>query len=330
VVRVHIRVHSRNSRRIFFVERVRVAVVGVGEIGQHHARIYAGLPGVVLAGVADVRPERAEAVGAAHGAPATSDYRALLGRVDAASVAVPTTLHREVAAAFLEAGADVLVEKPLADSVDEAEALVALAARRGRILQVGHVERYNGAVRALDGIVSQPGFIECHRLGPFVGRGTDVDVVLDLMIHDIDIILSLVRSPVVQVHAVGVPVISPQADIANARLQFASGCVANVTASRVSPERLRKIRIFQRDTYISLDYAAQAITRYRRIPAPAGAAPGGRAEIVRDEVPIDKAEPLRCQLEDFLASVRTRRRPRASGEEGLEALRVAAQILAKL
>ena len=310
--------------------RVRVAVVGVGEIGQHHARIYAGLPGARLVAVADTRAERAEAVGRAHGVPATADYRTLLGQVDAVSVAVPTTLHREVAAAFLEAGADALVEKPLADSVEEAEALVSLAARRGRILQVGHVERYNGAVRALDGIVSEPGFIECHRLGPFVGRGTDVDVILDLMIHDIDIILSLVRSPVVQVHAVGVPVISAQADIANARLQFASGCVANVTASRVSPERMRKIRIFQRDTYISLDYATQEITCYHRVPPPPGASAGLLTQIVRDDVPIDKAEPLQRELEDFVACVRGRRRPRVSGEEGLQALRVAAQILAKL
>ncbi|MBI4414474.1 MAG: Gfo/Idh/MocA family oxidoreductase, partial [candidate division NC10 bacterium] len=251
-------------------------------------------------------------------------------KVEAVSVAVPTIHHHAVARAFLEAGTDVLVEKPIAESLEEAEALVAASRRTGRILQVGHVERFNGGVRALHTLVREPGFIECHRLGPFAGRGTDVDVVRDLMIHDIDVILSLVRSPVVQIQAVGVPVISDRVDIANARLQFASGCIANVTASRVSVERLRKLRIFQRDTYLALDYATQEVTCYRRLLPPPGAPADALPRIVREEVAVDKPEPLRLELESFLHAVRSRTRPVVSGEEALEALRVAAQILAKI
>jgi len=309
---------------------IRVAVIGVGHVGQHHARLYRELPGAELVAVCDTDAARAAAVAAREGGEAATDFRGLLGRVEAVSVAVPTVLHYAVAGAFLEAGADVLVEKPIAESLEEAEALVATARRTGRILQVGHVERFNGGVRALTALVREPGFIECHRLGPFAGRGTDVDVVRDLMIHDIDIILSLVRSPVVQVQAVGVPVISDRVDIANARLQFASGCIANVTASRVSAERLRKLRVFQRDTYLALDYATQEVTCYRRLLPPPGAPGTELPRIVREEVAVDKAEPLRLELESFLAAVRTRTCPVVSGEEALEALRIAGQILGKI
>lgn len=309
---------------------IKVAVIGVGHVGEHHARLYQELPGAELVAVCDTDAARAAAVAARQGSEATTDFRGLLGKVEAVSVAVPTVHHHAVARAFLEAGADVLVEKPIAESLEEAEALVATARRMGRILQVGHVERFNGGVRALHSLVRGPGFIECHRLGPFAGRGTDVDVVRDLMIHDIDIILSLVRSPVVQVQAVGVPVISDRVDIANARLQFASGCIANVTASRVSVERLRKLRIFQRETYLALDYATQEVTCYRRLLPPSDAPATELPRIVREEVAVDKAEPLRLELESFLAAVRTRTRPVVSGEEALEALRVAAQILAKI
>jgi predicted dehydrogenase len=309
---------------------IPVAVIGVGHVGQHHARLYRELPGAELVAVCDTDAARAAAVAAREGTEAVADFRSLLGKVDAVSVAVPTVHHRAVAGAFLEAGADVLVEKPIAETLEEAEALVAAARRADRVLQVGHVERFNGGVRALHALVLEPGFIECHRLGPFAGRGTDVDVVRDLMIHDIDIILSLVRSPVVQVQAVGVPVISDRVDIANARLQFASGCIANVTASRVSVERLRKLRIFQRDTYLALDYAAQEVTCYRRLLPPPGAPVSELPRIVREEVAVDKAEPLRLELESFLAAVRTRARPVVSGVEALEALRVAGEILAKL
>jgi predicted dehydrogenase len=305
---------------------VRVAVIGVGHLGQHHARIYAELPEVELVAVADTSEARRREIGGRLGVTAVADFRALLGGVDAVSVAVPTHAHHAVALAFLEAGCDVLVEKPIAQTLPEADALVAAAGRRGRILQVGHSERYNGAVQVLSGYVQDPGFIEVHRMGPFPGRGTDVDVVLDLMIHDIDIVLTLVKSPVKSVSAVGVPVVSDRVDIANARLEFASGCVANITASRVSGERLRKIRVFQRDTYFVLDYATQELSLYRQTD---GEGPGN-GHLIRIEVPVERVEPLRQELAEFADSVRTRRPPMVSGEAGREAVAVAAEIIARL
>jgi predicted dehydrogenase len=302
----------------------------VGHLGQHHARIYRELPGVELAGIADSNPATLQEVCGILEVAAFEDYRKLFGRVDGVSVAVPTHLHAPIARDCLERGVDILVEKPLAETLAEAEQLTKLATERGRILQVGHVERFNGAVRALHGIVETPGFIECHRLSSFPQRGTDVDVILDLMIHDIDVILSLVKSPVAHVNAVGVPVLTDRVDIANARLEFASGCVANVTASRVSVERVRKIRIFQPDTYISLDYANQDIALYRRLPAAPGSLPPQLPRIVKEEVSVEKEEPLRLQLTSFVSSIRERTRPEVSGEEALEALRVASQILAKM
>jgi predicted dehydrogenase len=307
-----------------------VGVIGVGHVGQHHARIYRELPGVELAGIADIDPARLQEVKRVAEAPVFQDYRELFGHVDGVSLAVPTHLHAQIARECLDRGVDVLVEKPMTQTLEEAEELTDLAKQRGRILQVGHVERFNGAVRALHRIVKTPGFIECHRLSPFPQRGTDVDVILDLMIHDIDIILSLVKSPVSQVNAVGVPVLTDRVDISNARLEFASGCVANVTASRVSIERLRKIRIFQPDTYISLDYASQEITLFRRLPPDLASQPPQLPQIVREEVVVEKEEPLRLQLMSFLSSIRERTRPEVSGEEAVEALRVASQILAKM
>jgi len=309
---------------------IRVGVIGVGHVGQHHARIYRELPGVELAGIADVDPAKLQGLRESMGAPGVQDYRELFGQVDAVSIAVPTVLHAPIARDCLERGLDVLVEKPLAETLEEAEELTDLARRRGRILQVGHVERFNGAVRALHRMVKMPGFIECHRLSPFPQRSTDVDVILDLMIHDIDIILSLVKSPVTQVRAVGVPVLTDRVDIANARLEFASGCVANVTASRVSVEPVRKIRVFQPDTYISLDYAKQEISLYRRLPGDPTSHPPQPPQIVREEVVVEKEEPLRLELASYLGSVRERTRPEVSGEEAVEALRVASQILAKM
>lgn len=307
--------------------KIRVGVIGVGHVGQHHARIYRELPGVELAGIADIDPARLQEVKRVAEAPVFQDYRELFGHVEGVSLAVPTHLHAQIARECLDRGVDVLVEKPMAQTLEEAEELTDLAKRRGRILQVGHVERFNGAVRALHRIVKTPGFIECHRLSPFPQRGTDVDVILDLMIHDIDIILSLVKSPVSQVNAVGVPVLTDRVDISNARLEFASGCVANVTASRVSIERVRKIRIFQPDMYISLDYASQEIALFRRLPPDLASQP---PKIVREDVVVEKEEPLRLQLMSFLSSVRERTRPEVSGEEAVEALRVASQILAKM
>jgi len=310
--------------------RIRVGVVGVGHVGQHHARIYHDLPGVEFAGIADSDPARLQEICEPLGVPGVRDYRELLGRVDAVSVAVPTCLHASIVRDFLEGGVDVLVEKPLAETLEEAETLTELSRRRARILQVGHVERFNGGVRALHRIVQAPAFIECHRLSPFPQRGTDVDVILDLMIHDIDIILSLVKSPVIEVHAVGVPVLTDRVDIANARIRFASGCVANVTASRVSAERVRKIRVFQPDTYISLDYASQELTLYRRLPADRAAPSPQLARIVKEEVAVEKEEPLRLEIASFVSAVRHRTRPEVSGAEAVEALRLASQILAKL
>lgn len=308
---------------------IRVGVVGVGYVGQHHARIYSEMTGVELVGVVDIDETRLQELGARYRIQLCRDYRELLGTVDAVSVAVPTLLHYSIAKEFLERGVDVLVEKPIAQHLAQADELVGVAKADDRIFQVGHIERFNGAVKALEAVVRSPGFIECHRLGPFANRNTDVDVVLDLMIHDIDIVLNLIKSPVVAVTAVGVPVISDQVDIANARLQFESGCVANLTASRVSVERVRRVRIFQRDTFISLDYAQQEIAVYHRIPA---ADPGAETTvtIMKENIPIDKAEPLRVELESFIECVRTRKRPLVSGEDGREALKVASQIVEKL
>ncbi len=308
---------------------IRVGVVGVGYVGQHHARIYSEMTGVELVGVVDIDETRLQELGARYRIQLCHDYRELLGTVDAVSVAVPTLLHYSIAKEFLERGVDVLVEKPIAQHLAQADELVGVAKADDRIFQVGHIERFNGAVKALEAVVRSPGFIECHRLGPFVNRNTDVDVVLDLMIHDIDIVLNLIKSPVVAVTAVGVPVISDQVDIANARLQFESGCVANLTASRVSVERVRRVRIFQRDTFISLDYAQQEIAVYHRIPA---TDPGAETTvtIMKENIPIDKAEPLRVELESFIECVRTRKRPLVSGEDGREALKVASQIVEKL
>ena len=306
--------------------KVKVAVVGVGHLGQHHARIYAELPEVELVAVVDIDEGRRREVGKRLEASALADYRSLLGKVDAVSVAVPTMLHHEIALAFLLAGSDVLAEKPITRTVAEADTLVAVAAAGSRILQVGHSERYNGAVQALEKLVKDPGFIEVHRMGPFPGRGTDVDVVLDLMIHDIDIVLTLVKAPVTAVTAVGVPVISDQVDIANARIEFASGCVANLTASRVSGERLRKIRVFQRDTSFVLDYASQELHLFRPTPTDGP----GKSRLTREDIPVERVEPLRQELKDFIGSVITRRPPMVPGQAGREAVAVAAQIAERL
>jgi predicted dehydrogenase len=306
--------------------RVKVAVIGIGHLGQHHARIYAELPGADLVAVVDIAESRRREVGGKLNVPALTNYRDLLGKVDAVSVAVPTLHHHEIARDFLRAGCDVLVEKPMTRTLDEADDLVAIAAASNRILQVGHSERYNGAVQVLAKEVQDPGFIEVHRMGPFPGRGTDVDVVLDLMIHDIDIVLTLVGAPVTAVSAVGVPVVSDQVDIANARIEFASGCVANLTASRVSGERLRKIRVFQRDTYFVLDYAAQELHLFRQVPADSP----GQSRLTRVDIPVARVEPLRQELVDFVSSVRTRRPPLVAGEAGREAVAVATQIIERL
>jgi predicted dehydrogenase len=305
------------------MNKIKVGVVGVGYLGQHHARIYSEMPGVELVGVADIDTEKANAIAAQTGCRAYGDYHTLLNQVQAVSVVVPTVLHHRVALEFLKAGVDVLLEKPMTVTLQEADDLIQGSEKKGSLLQIGHLERFNSVVRALSGRIQKPRFIESHRLGPFVERGTDVHVVLDLMIHDIDIILSLVNSPVELIRAVGVPVISPQIDIANARIEFANGCVANVTASRVSREKMRKIRIFQPDAYISLDYLQQEVMICRRVLE----GQGERPQITMERLEIEKEEPLEAEIAAFIECVCTRKRPVVSGQEGREALRVALEIL---
>jgi predicted dehydrogenase len=305
--------------------RIPVAVVGVGYAGKRHADKYAHSPKAKLVGVADVDAGRAREVGAELGADSMSDYRELFGRVAGVSIAVPTRLHHQVAREFLTAGIDVLVEKPMTATLEEGRELVDLAREKHLMLQVGHLERFNPAIRALERVIQEPKFVECHRLAPFVERGTDVDVVLDLMIHDIDVIASLVRAPLAHVEAVGVAVLTNEPDIANARITFVNGCVANVTASRVSVKRERKIRFFQPDAYISIDYDQKQAQIYRR--------PGKGAswmDIRGETVSIQEADALADEIDSFLDSIATRVDPLVSGEEGLRALEIASMISAKL
>lgn len=293
----------------------------MGALGRHHARLYAALPGVRLVAVCDLDADRAAAVAREHGARAVADPAELATAVDLASVAVPTLAHAEVAGALLDAGCDVLVEKPITTTLAEADGLVERARRGGRVLQVGHVERFNPALDALRDLGVAPRFVEVHRLGSFSPRSLDIDVVQDLMIHDLDIVLSLDASEVVQVDAVGVPVLTPRVDIANARLRLASGLIANLTASRVSVDRVRKFRIFAPRTYVSMDLAERSAQVYRvRDDERAGPQIDVQSFSAPDE------EPLRRQLEAFVAAVRERSRPVVSGEDGRRALRFALRI----
>ena len=300
------------------MNRLRAAVVGVGYLGRFHAEKYAAHPSADLVAVVDVDRERARSVARDLGVEAISDHRSLEGRIDCASVAVPTQQHHAVVHDLLAGGIDVLVEKPLTTTVDEGKSLVELAVRGARVLQVGHLERFNPAVRALEGVVTQPRFIECHRLAQFTERGTDVDVVLDLMIHDLDVILSMVPSPLRSVEAVGVPVLTSSVDIANARLRFANGCIANVTASRVSLKRERKLRIFQADAYLSVDYDARQVRICRREPTP-----DGQTALVFEEREVPDGDPLEVEIDAFLRAVRDREPPPVTGWDGLRALEVA-------
>jgi predicted dehydrogenase len=302
-------------------ERVRVAVIGVGHLGRHHARILSSLEGVELVAVVDTDDERAAAAATATGASARADFREIFDQVDAVTIAVPTELHRDVALPFLEQGTAVLVEKPMARSLTEADELVAAARASGATLAVGHTERYNPAVAAVLPLVTSPRFIEVHRLGAFPERSLDIDVVFDLMIHDLDIILALVRSEVESIEAVGVPVLTPKYDIANARLRFASGCIANVTASRISKERVRKIRFFQPDAYLSIDYAAQEVEGWRLVRRE-----GLRPAIEGGPLPVGRDEPLRRELADFINAVRTKTAPLVDGEAGRRALALATRV----
>ncbi|HLG54487.1 MAG TPA: Gfo/Idh/MocA family oxidoreductase [Vicinamibacterales bacterium] len=320
-------------------ERLRVAVIGVGHLGQHHARLFASMGDVELIGVVDTKPGRADEIAAAHGTRGFASAGALVGHVDAVTIAVPTVSHVDVAWPFLERGVAVLVEKPLASSVADADRLIEIAARHGATLAAGHTERFNPAVVAALPLVSDPRFIEVHRLGTFPERSLDIDVVFDLMIHDLDLLLAAVRSEVVSIEAVGVNVLTPRTDIANARLRFASGCIANVTASRISRDRVRKARFFQHDSYVSIDYASQEVEVYRLAPQPStgagagqthGDASRGRPVIQGGKLDVVNDEPLKRELADFVDAVRTRREPGVSGRAGRDALALATRIAEKM
>jgi predicted dehydrogenase len=334
---------------------LNVGLVGVGHLGQHHARLYAELaqtanPRCRFVGICDSDKVRAKAIAEKYGVPVMASLEELAAAADAVSIATPTDSHATVARLFLERGRHVLVEKPISNNVQDAAALVALARQKNCVLQIGHVERFNPVMRYLNEVLTEARFIEVHRLSPYPGRSTDIGVVLDLMIHDLDVILSLVKSPLVSADAVGISVLSVSEDIANARLKFANGCVANITASRVSPEKMRKIRIFGKSThgaaYISLDYMkqegelyriasedAEESTLFKKLLAGKSAtivSEFGGKKIVREPVPIERDEPLKLELQHFIESARLRRDPLVTGEAGKQALEVAMEITAQV
>jgi predicted dehydrogenase len=305
-------------------KKIRVAVVGVGEFGSNHARVYRELEGAELVGVYDQNVERAAAVAAEYQTQVLGNLDELRGRAEAVSVAVPTVAHREVGCRLLEMGLDVLIEKPMAVNLAEADLLLAAAKKYGRILQVGHVERFNPAVIAVEPILNRPLFFEVHRLGVFTPRSLDVDVIYDLMIHDLDILLALVNEPVTEVKAVGIPVLTDKVDIAHARLEFEGGAVANITASRVSTERVRKMRFFQQHEYISLDYARRDALRI------GVKKPGPQPEFGFEKLKTPAVEPLHAELQAFVDAVRTCKEPRTNGAAGRAALELACRVMASI
>ena len=302
------------------MRRVRIGVVGVGHLGQHHARLLSAIDGAELVGITDSNQARAADIAAKFGCRCFGSAEAVLPEVEAVTIAAPTIWHTTLALPFLEAGIATLVEKPIASSVEEANRLVDTAARTGAILATGHTERFNPAVVAAMPLITEPRFIEVHRLGTFPERSLDIDVIFDVMIHDLDLIRAMVQSDVVSIEAVGVNVLTPKADIANARLRFASGCIANITASRISRERVRRARFFQKDAYVSIDFAGQELEMYRldrRGPRPV--IQGGSLEVAREE-------PLRRELENFVDAVRTGGVPGVTGQDGRDALALATRV----
>src|SRR5271165_2502041 len=304
--------------------KIRVAVVGTGEFGRNHVRVYREMGSVELAGVFDRDGARATAIAQEFGTHAFKGLEELRGAVDAATVSVPTVAHAEVGCRLMEMGIDVLVEKPMASTLAEADALLEAASRNARILQVGHVERFNPAVLAVEPVVDRPLFFEVHRLGVFTPRSLDVDVIYDLMIHDLDILLAMVNEPVEEVRAVGIPVLTDKVDIAHARLEFAGGAVANATASRVSTERVRKMRFFQHHEYISLDYARRDALRV------GVERPGPQPEFGFEKLPAPETEPLRAELEAFIHAIKTRQQPVTNGAAGRAALDLASRVMASI
>ncbi len=302
---------------------IRAAVIGTGYLGRFHAQKYAQAAGCSLDAVVDVSAEARSRVAEEVGTRAVADYRELLGKVDAVSVVTPTPTHFEIARAFLEAGAHVLLEKPITQTPDEARELIALARARKRVLQVGHLERFNAAILAAEPYLDTPRFVECHRLAPYRERGTDVNVVLDLMIHDLDIVQTIVGSPVAAIDAIGTPVFSGEIDIVNARIRFENGCVANATASRVSLKTERKLRIFEDDAYLSLDLQQKILTLVRkREPS----AVPGQLPVTIDEQSLEQGDALKAEIESFLNCIRTGATPVVTGEAGLYALETAIRI----
>src|SRR6202047_2921097 len=297
-------------------ELTRIGVVGCGSIGKNHARICAELADARLSAVLDINRESAEVIAAQYGAKVANSLDEFISLVDAATVAAPTAVHYEIGSALLRHGKHVLIEKPITETPAQAEDLVRLAKERSLVLQVGHIERFNPILIALEQRFTRPRFIESHRLSPYPFRSVEIGVVLDLMIHDLEIILHLVRSPVKSIDAVGVPVLSKGEDIANARIRFQNGCVANITASRISPEKMRKIRVFQEDAYLSLDYQNQSAEMFRLVDG----------KITREAVKIEKDEPLKCELQSFVECSRRGIQPVVSGSEAAAALELAIEI----
>jgi predicted dehydrogenase len=304
---------------------VKIGVIGVGHLGRHHARILASLPDVELGGVADLNHERASRVAVEHHTRAFSDWRDLADSVEAVTIATPTETHAVIAESLLESGIHVLLEKPMTRTTAEADRLLAAAAKGGATLAVGHTERFNPAVAAARALVHEPRFIEVHRLGTFPDRSLDIDVVFDLMIHDLDLVLHFVGGEVTSIDAVGVPVLTPRIDIANVRLRFSGGCTANLTASRISRDRVRKIRFFQRDSYVSIDYSSQELEMWRLVPQP-----GAMPAIEGGKMDVPQEEPLAREIADFVAAVRQRRPPGVTGAEGRAALALAEQIVERM
>jgi predicted dehydrogenase len=297
-------------------ELIRVGVIGVGSIGKNHARICAELPDANFSAVFDINREAADAIATQFGAKVANSLEEFISLIDAATVAAPTAVHYEIGQALLNRGKHVLIEKPITETTEQAEGLVRLARERSLVLQVGHIERFNPILSALEERLTRPRFIEAHRLSPYPFRSVEIGVVLDLMIHDLEIILHLVRSPVRTIDAVGVPVLSKGEDIANARIRFENGCIANVTASRISPERMRKIRVFQEYAYLSLDYQAQAGEIFRLVDG----------QITRETVAVEKDEPLKRELQSFVECARHGGQPVVSGSGGMAALELAIEI----
>lgn len=306
-------------------KHIRAGVVGIGHLGNYHLQKYAKISDCKITAVADTEPDRASQAASLYNCEAFTDHKQMLGKVDAVSIAVPTAWHHRVARDFLAAGIDVLIEKPLCATLEEADDLLELARKNKAVFQVGFVERFNPAVMALEKIITRPVFIEVHRLHPFFERGTDVDVILDLMIHDLDLVLKFVRSPVINLEAIGVPVLSGKIDISNVRLTFADGCIANLTASRISAKTMQKLRFFGPEGYHAVDTRKREIISFKKTTGP-----DGKGQIVQNSIEVGSHDPLEEEIRSFISAVMTRTRPVVSGEEGRSSLALAVEILQKM